>query len=413
MWARAVPIVLWGDEGTHNFKSWMLFSWMLDVSLWRTNSKASRNLAFACPVNMYRSHEKVNQTLQALLQAVKADLDGLAKGLEVCGEAAQLIDCVHVWTFHVVACKGDLKYLAQSLNLTRFPGCEEVCFRCLASMGRQDPSLVYTDLSEAAAWRTRPAPDPWSERPCLSLLDGFSLRMVSTDWMHTWHLGVARDLVGAAMKICLKSQFWPGPNLARRFSAVQRRLNDFKAQHGLQMHLKRLSKSRLAWEDGTCPEFKSSAADTGVMIRFVASELSDRLPPEPYEGLAACAWLADQLQEAVMRAGLFLSDSEVEQTLMYGRAFLASYMKLAKLANVRRELYFKVRPKFHYLTHLIEDVQTRPSRRSLGWDSCWIDEDWVKVNLRMLRRMSARTCHEHLLYRNLIVVRHELEKRGR
>ena len=46
-------------------------------------------------MNMYRSHEKVNQTLQALLQAVKADLDGLAKGLEVCGEAAQLIDCVH------------------------------------------------------------------------------------------------------------------------------------------------------------------------------------------------------------------------------------------------------------------------------------------------------------------------------
>ena len=29
MWARAVPIVLWGDEGTHNFKSWMLFSWTL------------------------------------------------------------------------------------------------------------------------------------------------------------------------------------------------------------------------------------------------------------------------------------------------------------------------------------------------------------------------------------------------
>ena len=25
----------------------------------------------------------------------------------------------------MVACKGDLKYLAQSLNLTRFPGCEE------------------------------------------------------------------------------------------------------------------------------------------------------------------------------------------------------------------------------------------------------------------------------------------------
>ena len=209
------------------------------------------------------------------------------------------------------------------------------------------------------------------------------------------------------MKICLKSQFWPGPNLPRRLSEVQRRLNDFKAQHGLQMHLKRLSKSRLAWEDGTCPDGRW-CDDSLCGQRAVRSSA-----PEPYEGLAACAWLANQLQEAVMRAGLFLSDSEVEQTLMYGRAFLASYMKLAKLANVRRELYFKVRPKYHYLTHLIEDVQTRPSRRSLGWDSCWIDEDWVKVNLRMLRRMSARTCHEHLLYRNLIVVRHELEKRGR
>ena len=132
MWARAVPIVLWGDEGTHNFKSWMLFSWhpglrlikvicdkvlecrssaiwllrMLDVSLWRTNSKASRNLAFACPVNMYRSHEKVNQTLQALLQAVKADLDGLAKGLEVCGEAAQLIgtQSCRPYIFAILAC---------------------------------------------------------------------------------------------------------------------------------------------------------------------------------------------------------------------------------------------------------------------------------------------------------------------
>lgn len=46
-WKRAIPIVLWGDEGTKGNNSWMLFSWRLGgifkvfrlLFTWTTNLK--------------------------------------------------------------------------------------------------------------------------------------------------------------------------------------------------------------------------------------------------------------------------------------------------------------------------------------------------------------------------------------
>ena len=63
---------------------------MVDVSLLRHNSKASRNIVFACPTNAYMIHQKVNQTLQALLRAVQQDFVALAQGLQVENEALWL-----------------------------------------------------------------------------------------------------------------------------------------------------------------------------------------------------------------------------------------------------------------------------------------------------------------------------------
>ncbi|CAJ1447132.1 unnamed protein product [Effrenium voratum] len=391
---RAIPIVLWGDEGTSNR--------MVDVSLLRHNSKASRNIVFACPTNAYMIHQKVNQTLQALLRAVQQDFVALAQGLQVENE---------VFTLHVVAVKGDLKYLAQAMNFSRFPGCEEVCFRCTASMGRKDISTVYTDISPQAGWREGPAAPPYFELPPLSEMPNFTLRMVSADFMHTWNLGVARDLIGSCLKICLKTQFWPGPNLSQRLKQLQRDINLFKKQRGLQMHLQQIKPSRLGWAGAdVCPEYKSSASDAAVMVRFLAYKLSLKAAPPPYEGLSACLYSANMLQEAVTRGSCFLNPAEVEKISLCGNAFLSSYLQLAHLASSRRDYYFKLRPKFHILQHIISDAADRPSHRNPGWDSCWLDEDWVKTNLRMLRRMSPRTCCENLLQRHMLLVKQELSK---
>ena len=61
-------------------------------------------------------------------------------------------------------------------------------------MGRKDISTVYTDISPQAGWREGPAAPPYFELPPLSEMPNFTLRMVSADFMHTWNLGVARDL---------------------------------------------------------------------------------------------------------------------------------------------------------------------------------------------------------------------------
>ena len=124
------------------------------------------------------------------------------------------------------------------------------------------------------------------ELPLLSEMPNFTLRMVSAGFMHTWNLGVARDLIGSCLKICLKTQFWPGPNLSQRLKQLQRDINLFKKQRGLQMHLQQIKPS---WAGAdVCPEYKSSASDAAVMVRFLAYKLSLKAAPPPYEGLSAC-----------------------------------------------------------------------------------------------------------------------------
>ena len=188
-------------------------------------------------------------------------------------------------------------------------------------MGRKDISTVYTDISPQAGWREGPAAPPYFELPPLSEMPNFTLRMVSADFMHTWNLGVARDLIGSCLKVCLKTQFWPGPNLSQRLKQLQRDINLFKKQRGLQMHLQQIKPSRPGWAGAdVCPEYKSSASDAAVMVRFLAYKLSLKAAPPPYEGLSACLYSANMLQEAVTRGSCFLNPAEVEKISLCGNA---------------------------------------------------------------------------------------------
>ena len=80
-------------------------------------------------------------------------------------------------------------------------------------MGRKTFSTVYTDVSEAAGWRRTMHQDgncelPWKDEPAYAKLHYFTLSMLRIDYMHTFHLGVARDLVGSALKIIASGKNW-------------------------------------------------------------------------------------------------------------------------------------------------------------------------------------------------------------
>ena len=84
--------------------------------------------------------------------------------------------------------------------------------------------MVYSNINDDAPWRpTEFVRDPWDVEPALMKLVGFSVRMVSLDIMHAFHLGIGRDIVGASIKILCKSKnHFLGRNIALRLSQLMK-----------------------------------------------------------------------------------------------------------------------------------------------------------------------------------------------
>ena len=115
--------------------------------------------------------------------------------------------------------------------------------------------MLYTDVNVDAGWTTTEySTEPWVVRPSFALIDGFDLRMVQVDWMHTWSLGVARDLLGSAIKLmCKDKSFYAGSSIGKRLKEFYRDLKIYVKATGKTLALKRLRKQTLCWSRG-CPE---------------------------------------------------------------------------------------------------------------------------------------------------------------
>ena len=267
--------------------------------------------------------------------------------------------------------------------------------------------MLYTDVNVDAGWTTTEySAEPWVVRPSFALIDGFDLRMVQVDWMHTWSLGVARDLLGSAIKLmCKDKSFYAGSSIGKRLKEFYRDLKIYVKATGKTLALKRLRKQTLCWSRG-CPELHCKAADAAVILSFLRSKLEESPMQGPYCGLLAVVWAADELARCTMACGTFLTMEQQRHISTVGEVFIRSYAALAALACDRHEYHFKIRPKFHHLVHMLRD--RRPSRRSPGWDHCYMDEDHIKHCLRMLRTVSHRTAEKHLLRRNAVQVKQSM-----
>ena len=72
--------------------------------------------------------------------------------------------------------------------------------------------------------------------------------MIQADILHTFHLGVGRDLVGSVIKILASSRtYWPGSKIEHRLSFATRRLQQWARLRKLSLTLSKLSKQSLGW----------------------------------------------------------------------------------------------------------------------------------------------------------------------
>ena len=291
----------------------------------------------------------------------------------------------------------------------------QVCHRCLASMGRKNPSMVYTDPSDTAAWRrSEYFEDPWTVPPSLSNLTGFSLQTVSWDLLHLWHRGCSRDLIGSAFKLMCRQRglYYHASNIEGRLGQLAADIKVFAAAQNKSVTFKKLTKTTLVWKGGCCPELHASAADAGLCLAFLVSKLEEIPMGAPYDGLLGCVWAAHHMVAMLMNGNFFLSQEERDAVHTVGNVYLVTYAKLASMAHSRGEFFFKVRPKYHMMTHLLSDVLLRGSGRNPSVDACWVDEDFVKYMLRIYRKVSRRKASLNLLKRMLVVQKQRLESKA-
>ena len=281
-------------------------------------------------------------------------------------------------------------------------------------MGRRDFNTVYTDVSSAAGWRATVGVSPaWSDLPAFATFPSFTEQMVSIDWMHSFHMGVARDLLGTGIKIIAGGKdYFDYRTIDLRLKALLRDVKQFAKDHGKGISVTKLTKSGLGWSGGQTPEFKGSAADSGVFLSWMAALLQRQPPRDPWAGLAGVVFCADKLCSILQSASVFLSDAEKHQVRVLGNLFVNGYIRLASTAMARGLLLYKVRPKFHFVVHMLEDCIARPSSRNCCWDAVWMDEDFIRYCMRMYRRMSRRCAALNILRRNLITLKKYLEKRA-
>ena len=292
-------------------------------------------------------------------------------------------------------------------TIRHVPG--EVCFRCKASRGNADFSMCYTNVGPNAAWRaTVDVEPPFAERPILCDIIGESLKAVQLDLLHLWNLGVLRDLLGTIIKLlCRRRGVYTGTTIRKRLVSFNKDLRAWASSSKLPLTGKRIKRDTLTWKSDKCPTLKLKAADCGTILQFCNHKLQ-QVGCDEYPGLVGCTWTANLFSGCLSHAGMFMTNQERETALIAGRFFIHTYLLLANAALAADQLLFKVRPKLHYLLHLLERLQT--SYRNPHFGATWMDEDWVRYAIGLKKKMSHRTSSHNILKRFLVLTKSSLDQ---
>ena len=248
-----------------------------------------------------------------------------------------------------------------------------------------------TDITPTATWwNTMYRSNPYTIEPNYSQLVGFHKSMVVPDLLHCWNLGVARNIIGSALKtILMDGIVFRGPNLPIRLLLAGESLRQFAKQRKLPLRLKKLTKSKLCWKSRQYPSLASSGYDSYVVMLWL-QQLLESYPG--YEEMATLVWTSNHAISLMYSAGLFLTPSEKENLKVLGNAFLSLYVSLAKKAMDSRKLLWRIRPEFHLVNHLlISHRWANPAAYST-----WMDEDYLEkvgktLNLTSIRSAQKKT----------------------
>ena len=107
-------------------------------------------------------------------------------------------------------------------------------------------------------------------------------------------------------------------------------------------------------------------------------------------------------------SGRFLDREQIDRAQHAGNAFLQTYMKLAHIAYEEGQCLWKLKPKFHYMNHRIDDL-------SNGWNPrflhAFMDESFMGYMSRLAKGCHRRTVLLRGLERYIVTLARRWQKR--
>eukprot|EP00435_Cladocopium_sp_Y103_P004846 s5558_g1.t1 len=123
---------------------------------------------------------------------------------------------------------------------------------------------------------------PWDIVPSYSNIVGFNLSMVVPDLLHCWNLGLARDLLGCALKQILSERVvFDAPSIPDRLKLASESLRAFAKRKRYPLRIKKPTKSKLCWGRRKYPSLAASGYDAfvvGVWLEDLLSSHSQTYP---------------------------------------------------------------------------------------------------------------------------------------
>ena len=331
------------------------------------DSRASQFLITFFPKSSYIAAGALNKTLQAVFGVINLALDNLASGLAY-GRGR-----LRCW---VTSLKGNWKFIRQALSLKRHYNVLDICWICKATC---DMRVPWADLSDGAAWKaTMYTEDPWDETPLIMFAPGFKLQCVQVDLLHSWYLGMARNIIASVLAILVRTRFFPGRSHKDQLWHATLSCRQGSKGKGLPKHFK-FTKNNLTMKPGEHCELRMKAAHTAVILTWLAS-LMEEQGREQDGSIRTLLFIADRLFRYMISlkndGPTVLTREQGEQIKEMGECVVKLYLHLhVTTKGLTRYLLFHCRPKAHMFHHSM--LSAEQQRRCPASYMTVMDEDWI------------------------------------
>jgi hypothetical protein len=288
-----------------------------------------------------------------------------------------------------VAVTHDAKARKETHLFANFYSCRYVCNLCPACS--HVPLLSWANHRADARWKryllshdgyveSRPTPShvtPWNQVP------GFDITRALYDWMHSMHLGIGKDITAQLIYDLCRFAHVEGATLEAQLVSVWQDFRKWCREHKVKYSRRKLTPRIIGkGKDGEFPEMNSrtKAAHIKPLVHYLAfrwrrvvrespaATQEDKLRAWCVYGLADTLYIFDS-------AGVLLSRQQGDRVHRSGRTMLLCWQALACSAIDKNECNYKLRPKSHYVDHVLDQVaEGLENPRVL---SNFMDEDFI------------------------------------